>query len=81
MIREKQLSTIPGLVALPVLLGLLCFSGYTMVRAFAANDAWFGFGWAFVAVVCVICLGGFSSSTPTRDGCCCSSATTSDHSQ
>jgi len=66
MIRDKQLSTIPGLVALPVLLGLLCFSGYTMVRAFAASDVGFGFGWAFVAVVCVICLGGLFVVNPNE---------------
>jgi hypothetical protein len=32
MIREKPLSTIPGLVALPVLLGLSCFSGYAIYQ-------------------------------------------------
>ena len=42
MIREKELSTISGLVALPVLLALICFSSYTMVRAFMATASFFG---------------------------------------
>ena len=66
MIREKELSTIPGLVALPVLLGLLGFSGYTMVRAFAAHDLIFGFGWGLVAVVSLISLFGFFVVNPNQ---------------
>jgi regulator of protease activity HflC (stomatin/prohibitin superfamily) len=66
MIREKELSTIPGLLALPVLLGLLGFSGYTMVRAFAAHDLIFGFGWGLVAVVSLISLFGFFVVNPNQ---------------
>jgi regulator of protease activity HflC (stomatin/prohibitin superfamily) len=66
MIREQEVSTISGLVAVPVLLGLLGLSGYTMVHAFAQHDLIFGFGWAFVAVVSAICLGGVFTVNPNE---------------
>jgi regulator of protease activity HflC (stomatin/prohibitin superfamily) len=66
MIREKELSTISGLVAFPVLLGILGFSGYTMVRAFVASDRLWSFGWGFVALVCLVSLGGFFVVNPNE---------------
>jgi hypothetical protein len=66
MIREKELSTMSGLVVFPVLLGVLGFSGYTLVRAFIAHDLWWGLGWGFVAFVSVVALGGFFVVNPNE---------------
>jgi regulator of protease activity HflC (stomatin/prohibitin superfamily) len=66
MIRERELSTISGLVAVPVLLGLLGLSGYATVRAFAQHDLIFAFGWGFVALVSAICLGGVFTVNPNE---------------
>jgi regulator of protease activity HflC (stomatin/prohibitin superfamily) len=66
MIREQEVSTISGLVAVPVLLGLLGFSGYATVRAFGQHDLIFGYGWAFVVVVSLTCLGGVFTVNPNE---------------
>jgi regulator of protease activity HflC (stomatin/prohibitin superfamily) len=66
MIREQEVSTISGLVAVPVLLGLLGLSGYGTVQAFGQHDLIFGYGWAFVAFVSVICLGGVFTVNPNE---------------
>ena len=66
MIREKELSTMSGLVVFPVLLGLLGFSGYTAVRAFMATDFLWGIAWGLVALASVVCLGGFFVVNPNE---------------
>ena len=66
MIREKELSTISGLAAFPALLVLLGFSGYTMVRAFAAQDFYWAAGWFLFAFLCSVALGGFFVVNPNE---------------
>jgi regulator of protease activity HflC (stomatin/prohibitin superfamily) len=66
MIREKELSTISGLVALPLLVALVAFCGYTMVRAFMAHDVVFGVVWLFVDVLVLIGFGGFFDVNPNE---------------
>jgi len=66
MIRERELSTISGLVALPVLLALVLFCGYTMVRAFVVHDVVFGVVWLIVDVLCLVGFGGFFDVNPNE---------------
>jgi SPFH domain / Band 7 family len=66
MIREKELSTISGLVALPVLLALVVFCGYTMIQAFRHHDVVFGVVWLLVGVLGLIGFGGFFDVNPNE---------------
>jgi len=66
MIREKELSTVSGLLALPVLLALFCFSAYTMVRALAAHDVLWGIGWGLATALWAICLPGLFVVNPNE---------------
>jgi regulator of protease activity HflC (stomatin/prohibitin superfamily) len=66
MIRERELSTVSGLVALPVLVALVAFCGYTMVRAFLAHDVVFGVVWLFVDLLVLIGFGGFFDVNPNE---------------
>jgi len=66
MIREKELSTISGLAALPVLLALICFSSYTMVRAFAAHDVLWAIGWGLATGLWTLCLPGLFVVNPNE---------------
>lgn len=66
MIRERELSTVSGLVALPVLVALVVFCGYTMVRAFMARDLVFGVVWLLVDVLALVGFGGFFDVNPNE---------------
>jgi len=66
MIREKELPTVAGLLALPVLLAVLGFSGYTMVQAFSRSDVVFGAFWAVAGVVCLVGLAGLFEVNPNE---------------
>ena len=66
MIREKELPTVAGLLALPVLLAVLGLSGYTMVQAFSRSDVVFGAFWAVAGVVCLVGLAGLFEVNPNE---------------
>ena len=48
MIREQEVTTVPGLAALFVLLAFMLFSGYASFGAFQQRDVVWGLIWAFV---------------------------------
>jgi regulator of protease activity HflC (stomatin/prohibitin superfamily) len=66
MIRERELSTVSGLLALPVLLGLTIFCSYTAIKAFGRHDVVFGVVWLLVGVVVLIGFGGFFDVNPNE---------------
>jgi regulator of protease activity HflC (stomatin/prohibitin superfamily) len=66
MIREKELSTVSGLLVVPVLLALICFSTYTMVRAFAAQDILWAIGWGLATALWTLCLPGLFVVNPNE---------------
>ncbi len=66
MIREKEVSTVPGLVALFVLLGMIGFAGYASLHAFSQKDVSFGLGWAVVDTIAFVCLFGLFMVNPNE---------------
>jgi regulator of protease activity HflC (stomatin/prohibitin superfamily) len=66
MIREKELSTVSGLLVVPVLLALICFSTYTMVRAFMAQDILWAIGWGLATALWALCLPGLFVVNPNE---------------
>jgi regulator of protease activity HflC (stomatin/prohibitin superfamily) len=66
MIREKELSTVSGLLAFPVLVALIGFSIYTMVRAFAAHDVLWGIGWGLATALWIVGLPGLFVVNPNE---------------
>ncbi|MFI5183010.1 MAG: SPFH domain-containing protein [Vicinamibacteria bacterium] len=66
MIREKELSTIPGLVAFPVLVAFLGFSGYTAAHALRTGDNLWAVGWGLAALLWLVCLQGHFVVNPNE---------------
>src|SRR5262245_33292789 len=66
MIRERQRPATSGWPVLWVLLAMAAFAAYTAVHAFVRGSEWWGLGWAFIFVVCLVCLCGFFVVNPNE---------------
>ena len=66
MIRESGRNAPSGWLVLPILLILLVFCGYSLVRALVTQDMVGVIGWLLVEVVAAVCLGGFFVVNPNE---------------
>ena len=66
MIRESERSAVSGLMMLGILLILLLLSGYAAFQDFGRGEVLRGFGWVFLGVVSIVCLGGLFVVNPNE---------------
>jgi regulator of protease activity HflC (stomatin/prohibitin superfamily) len=66
MISESERSAVSGLLMLGILLIVMAFAAYAGFQDFSQGEFLRGFGWVFLEVVAVVCLGGLFVVNPNE---------------